>query len=105
MKPFIKINDIKIGEDYEPLIIPEIGINHNGNLETAIKLIDCAKKAGAKIIKHQTHIAHDEMSDEAKKIKPGNSNKNIYSIIENSSLSEEDEYKLLQYCKKKILYS
>ncbi len=103
VKPFIKINDIKIGEDYEPLIIPEIGINHNGNLATAIKLIDSAKRAGAKIIKHQTHIAEDEMSNEAKRIKPGNSNKNIYSIIEKFSLSEEDEYKLLQYCKKKSI--
>ena len=101
VKPFLKINNLKIGEDYEPVIIPEIGINHNGNLSTAFKLIDSAKKAGAKIIKHQTHIANDEMSNEAKKIKPGNSNKDIFSIIDKSSLNEEEEYKLLQYCKKK----
>ena len=41
------------------------------------------------------------MSNEAKKIKPGNSNKDIFSIIDKSSLNEEEEYKLLQYCKKK----
>tara|TARA_B100002003_G_scaffold181134_1_gene169183 strand:- start:66 stop:1115 length:1050 start_codon:yes stop_codon:yes gene_type:complete len=100
-KPFIKIDNIKIGENFEPLIIPEIGINHNGDLNTAFKMVDAAKRAGAKIIKHQTHIPDDEMSEEAKKIKPGNSKKNIYNIIEDCSLSFEKEYKLTQYCKKK----
>ena len=100
-KPFIKIDNIKIGENFEPLIIPEIGINHNGDLNTAFKIVDAAKRAGAKIIKHQTHIPDDEMSEEAKKIKPGNSKRNIYNIIEDCSLSFEKEYKLTQYCKKK----
>ena len=100
-KPFIKIDNIKIGENFEPLIIPEIGINHNGDLNTAFKMVDAAKRAGAKIIKHQTHISDDEMSEEAKKIKPGNSKRNIYNIIEDCSLSAEKEYKLTQYCKKK----
>ena len=100
-KPFIKIDNIKIGENFEPLIIPEIGINHNGDLNTAFKMVDAAKRAGAKIIKHQTHIPDDEMSEEAKKIKPGNSKRNIYNIIEDCSLSFEKEYKLTQYCKKK----
>ena len=44
------------------------------------------------------------MSNEAKKIKPGNSNKDIFSIIDKSSLNEEEEYKLLQYCKKNIVF-
>ena len=100
-KPFIKIDNIKIGENFEPLIIPEIGINHNGDLNTAFKMVDAAKRAGAKIIKHQTHIPDDEMSEEAKKIKPGNSKRNIYNIIKDCSLSLEKEYKLTQYCKKK----
>ena len=100
-KPFIKIDNIKIGENFEPLIIPEIGINHNGDLNTAFKMVDAAKRAGAKIIKHQTHIPNDEMSEEAKKIKPENSKRNIYNIIEDCSLSFEKEYKLTQYCKKK----
>ena len=100
-KPFIKIDNIKIGENFEPLIIPEIGINHNGDLNTAFKMVDAAKRAGAKIIKHQTHIPDDEMSEEAKKIKPENSKRNIYNIIKDCSLSFEKEYKLTQYCKKK----
>ena len=66
-------------------------------------MVDAAKKAGAKIIKHQTHIFDDEMSLEAMSVLPGNSKKDIYSIIKNSSLSEEEEYKLLVYAKKKGL--
>ena len=100
-----KIEKRLISEKKHPLIIPEIGINHNGSLEVAIKIIDAAKRAGAEIIKHQTHIPDFEMSKEAKKIKPGNSSRNIYDIIANSSLSEEDEYKLFRYVKKnKMIY-
>lgn len=96
-----KIGNREVSDKNNPLIIPEIGINHNGSLSQAIKIVDAAYKAGAEIIKHQTHIPEDEMSIEAKKIKPGNSKKNIYSIIKNSSLSEEDEFKLMKYVKKK----
>ena len=81
VKNVIKIDNLKIGEGRPPLIVPEIGINHDGRIDIAIKMVDDAKKSGAKIIKHQTHIPEDEMSLEAKKVKPGNSNKNIFSII------------------------
>jgi sialic acid synthase SpsE len=50
----IKINQNKIiGENEYPFIIAEIGNNHNGNLDTAIKLIESAKKAGADAVKFQ----------------------------------------------------
>ncbi len=101
VKNVIKIDNLKIGEGHPPLIVPEIGINHDGRIDIAIKMVDAAKKSGAKIIKHQTHIPEDEMSLEAKKVKPGNSNKNIFSIIKKCSLSEEDEYKLYKYVKSK----
>ena len=100
-EPFLKIGTRVISKYHKPLIIPELGINHNGSLETAFKIVDAAYRAGAEIIKHQTHIPYDEMSEEAKKIKPGNSNKNIYEIISRCSLSEEQEYKLYKYVNKK----
>ena len=96
-----KIENRIISPKHKPLIIPEIGINHNGSLEIAVKIVDAAKRAGAEIIKHQTHMPDFEMSKEAKKIKPGNSRKNIYEIISKSTLNEEDEYKLFKYVKKK----
>ena len=103
MRKIIKFSGIEISEKKPPLVIPEIGINHSGNLESAFKIVDSAKRAGAKIIKHQTHIPDDEMSPHAKSIIPGNSNKNIYHIISNCALSEENEYKLASYIRKKKL--
>jgi|TARA_B110000046_G_C12952694_1_gene380870 N-acetylneuraminate synthase len=97
----LKIKNRIIDFHSKPLIIPELGINHGGNIEKAIKIVDAAKRAGAEIIKHQTHIPEDEMSLEAKKISPGNSKNNIFSIIKNNSLNEEDEYKLLRYVESK----
>ena len=50
------------------MVIFELGINHNGKLELAKKIVDEAIKCGAEVIKHQTHIPDDEMSIEAKKL-------------------------------------
>ena len=65
MKEF-EIGPIRIGNDNYPLVIPEIGINHNGDLDVAKQMVDAAARAGARIVKHQTHIVEDEMSKVAK---------------------------------------
>ncbi|HNE94163.1 MAG TPA: polyhydroxyalkanoate biosynthesis repressor PhaR, partial [Chitinophagaceae bacterium] len=70
--PFFEIAGRKIGYDYEPLVIAEIGINHEGSLQTAKEMVDAAKAAGIEIVKHQTHIVEDEMSSAAKNTIPGN---------------------------------
>ena len=49
-----KIGNRKISSGESPLIIAEIGINHNGNLDQAIEIADSAIKSGAEILKHQT---------------------------------------------------
>ncbi len=87
----------RIGDDYPPVVIAEIGINHAGSLETAIAMADAAIDAGAEIIKHQTHIVEDEMSDEAKSVIPGNADVSIYEIMNRCSLSEESEQRLMQH--------
>ncbi len=102
-KKHFKINDRFVGQDYDPLIIAEIGINHNGSLTLAKKIVDSAKKAGAEIIKHQTHIPEEEMSSQAKKLIPVHTNKSIYEIIKNCSLSESEEILLKKYVEKKGL--
>ena len=101
MLDYIKIGNRKIGSKFRPLVIFELGINHNGSLKLAKKIVDDAIKAGAEIIKHQTHIPDDEMSLEAKKIVPINANKNIYDLIEDCSLNESEELKLKKYIEKK----
>lgn len=97
MRKQIKIGDIVIDENSRPLIIPEIGINHNGSLEVAKEMVLSAKRAGARLIKHQTHIVNDEMSDEARKVIPGNADISIYDIMEKCALNEEEERELKEY--------
>ncbi|MBL7810759.1 MAG: N-acetylneuraminate synthase family protein [Bacteroidetes bacterium] len=101
MKPSFEIAGRRIGYDYDPLVIAEIGINHEGSLQTAIEMVDAAQKAGAEIIKHQTHIVWDEMAGEAKKTIPGNADVSIYEIMERCALSETDEYELMRYVQSK----
>ena len=93
------IEEIKIGPGECPLVIPEIGINHNGSLEMAKQMVDAAHRAGARLVKHQTHVVSDEMSSAAKKVIPGNANISIYEIMEQCALSETEEYDLMEYTK------
>lgn len=97
----IEISNRKIGPDYYPIVIVEIGINHEGSLKTAFKMVDAAHKSGAEIIKHQTHVVEDEMTDEARKVIPGNADMSIYEIMDRCSLNEEDEIKLKNYVEAK----
>jgi sialic acid synthase SpsE len=99
MKAF-QIGNRMVGVEYPPLVIAEIGINHNGDLKVAKEMVDAAKRAGAEVIKHQTHIVEDEMSQEAKKVIPGNADISIYEIMAKASLSEEEEYELKCYTEK-----
>ena len=103
MNPLIDIAGRKVGYDYDPLIIAEIGINHGGSLEVAFQLVDSAYQAGAEIVKHQTHIASDEMSSDAKNIIPAHTKESIYEIIDSCSLSEAEEIELQKYIQEKGL--
>ncbi len=78
-------------------MIAEIGINHEGSLQTAKEMVDAAKDAGVEIIKHQTHIVDDEMCSAAKKTIPGNSTASIYEIMRRCSLTEDEEFELKRY--------
>ena len=101
MHPFITISGRKIGRDFKPLVIAEIGINHKGMLEVAKQMVNAAARAGVEIIKHQTHIVDDEMTGDAKKVIPGNADFSIYDIINHCALSESDERALKLYVEKK----
>ena len=101
MNSSFNIGNIKIGIGEEPLVIPEMGINHEGSLEVAKLIVDSASRAGAKIIKHQTHVVEDEMSHAAKSVIPGNTDVSIYEVMERCALSEEEEWELKQYVESK----
>jgi sialic acid synthase SpsE len=101
MNPFIEIAGRKIGIDYEPLVIAEIGINHEGSLDVAKQMVDAAKVAGVEVVKHQTHIVEDEMSSAAKNTIPGNASVSIYEIMKRCSLNEQEELELKTYVESK----
>ena len=98
---YITIAGRKIGPDYPPLVIAEIGINHEGSLAVAKEMVDAAHRAGVELVKHQTHIVEDEMSGAAKKVIPGNSDVSIYEIMERCALNETDELALKNYVESK----
>lgn len=99
--PYIEIAGRKVGADYAPLVIAEIGINHEGSLKVAKEMVDAAQRAGVEVVKHQTHIVEDEMSGAAKKVIPGNADVSIYEIMERCSLNEADELELKNYVESK----
>jgi len=98
---FFSIKNRIIGDNYPPVVIAEIGINHEGSLKTALEMVDAAIESGAEIIKHQTHVVEDEMSFEAKNVIPGNADVSIYEIMERCALTEEEEWELMNYVEKK----
>lgn len=91
------LGKIEISKKCPALVIPEIGINHEGKLAVAKEMALSAHRAGARLIKHQTHICCDEMSTEARKVIPGNSDVSIYDIMEKCALNEEEELELKNY--------
>ena len=93
----IEISGRKIGLNYPPLVIAEIGINHGGSIAAAFELVRSAHSAGVEVIKHQTHVIDDEMSEMARGAIPGNTDVSIYDVISRCMLSEEEERSLQEY--------
>ena len=77
-------------------IIAEAGINHSGNIKTALKLVDVAKKNGASAVKFQTYITEKRIKKKYK---------TIFNILKKCEL-KFDEFKIISdYCKhKKIIF-
>jgi len=93
----MKIDKRHIGKKFEPLVIVEIGINHEGNYDKAKRMVKDAYESGAECVKFQSHIVEDEMTSEAKEIIPANANESIYEIIKKCSLKKDEEIKLKKY--------
>jgi sialic acid synthase SpsE len=63
MIPEVKIGDFIIGPSHPPFVVAEAGINHNGELEKAIEMVQVAKRVGADAIKFQTFKADEFVGD------------------------------------------
>jgi N-acetylneuraminate synthase len=99
-----QIADRKIGPDQPPFIIVEVGINHEGEFNKAIQMVDAAAAAGADCVKFQCHITEAEMIPTD--MKPGKiSDERLWDIIKRCELTADEERRLKAYCKEKgILY-
>lgn len=86
-------------------IIAEAGVNHNGNIETAKRLVDAAALSGADAIKFQTFKAENLVCKDAKKaeyqLKVTDKKETQYSMLKKLELTEEMHWMLLEYCRKK----
>ena len=90
----------------QPYLIAEIGINHNGSLSIAKRMIESAKKNGADCVKFQHFYAEELISTYAKKAPYQNKNKEFAKlsqkeIIKNCELGISNLKKLRFYCKRK----
>jgi sialic acid synthase SpsE len=90
MQTEFKIGNWDAALDCPPYILAEIGINHNGELDLALKSIDAAKKAGVHGVKFQSYFTKEFLSKGA----PG------FDIFAGCELSVEDHRKIAEHCVK-----
>ena len=85
-------------------IIAEVGVNHNGNIQLAKKLISLAKKIGADAVKFQSFRADKLAFKNTPKVKYQKINspkkESHYEMLKKLELSYEDHKQLIDYCKK-----
>jgi len=85
-------------------IIAEAGVNHNGSLETAKKMVVAAKCAGADAIKFQTFTADNIAIQAAPKAKyqksTGKKNESQHAMLKKLELSQLAHKELIKYCAK-----
>ncbi len=91
------LGDRLVGDSAPPLVVPEIGINHGGDVEVAKAMVDAAADAGAEVVKFQSHVIDDEMSHHAKDVIPGNADVSIYEIMAGCALDADEEADLKRH--------
>ena len=101
--PTIALGTRTVGDGCSPLVIAEIGINHEGLLDRAIAMVDDAHAAGCECVKFQSHVIDDEMIPND--VVPGNATESIWNIMSRCALSADEETALKEYVDSKgLLY-
>jgi len=99
-----KIGTRNIGAMADPYIIAEVGINHNGDLKSALGMIDVAKSSGADAVKFQTFKAEEFCGDPEQQFSYRSAGKEVtesmLSMFKRMELKSGDWYKIKEYADK-----
>jgi len=95
----LRIGDRPVGSNFPPLVIAEIGINHEGDFDKAIKMVDDAFDAGCECVKFQCHVIEDEMIPND--VIPGNADESIWDIMSRAALTEQEDTRIKGYVESK----
>ncbi len=90
-----------IGPGHAPLVIAEIGINHEGDVTKAFRMIDDAAAAGCECVKFQSHVIDDEMIPND--VVPGNASESIWDIMSRCALTEAEELAVKRHAEERGL--
>ncbi len=103
--PGFVIDGRPVGAEHAPLVIAEIGINHDGSVEKAKRMIADAASAGCECVKFQCHIIDDEMVPAARLTVPANADESIWDIMTRCALDEAADRELMSYARaKRLIY-
>ena len=104
----LKINNHEISKENPPFIVAEAGINHNGSVEKAVKMVKTAKNAGVSAIKFQTFKAHEFISDSSLTYTYTSQGKSItesqLDLFKRCELSNDDFYKIKKTCDEEKIF-
>lgn len=90
------------------LIIAEAGVNHNGSLDLALRLVDAAARAGVDYVKFQTFRSENLVSESAKTAKyqrdnMGDGCTSQIEMLRALELSHDDHYRIIEHCKERAV--
>lgn len=97
----IRIGNRRIGPAHPPLVIAEIGINHDGDFDKALRMIKDAANAGCECVKFQSHVIDDEMIPNG--VVPANAKESIWNIMARCAFSEVQEARLKKFAESRGL--
>lgn len=94
--PVLEIGDRLVGDGHPCYVIAEACINHNGDVDTALRMVEEAHAAGADAVKFQVHYLDDEMLPDV----PTSSNfsKPLRQVLEETNLTDDEHAALKERC-------
>lgn len=97
----IRINDREIGLGQPVYIVAEAGINHNGDMELAKRMIDVAKETGADAIKFQAFKTEELLSKKYLEIPHHRGKEDLFDLVKSTELSQGDFEEISKHAKKR----